>query len=147
MLVLWAKLSWITRQWFRYLWFHFDLLWTVAEALWCVCSCAQLTGQVTVIFYAPIVFQEVGFRSNTSAILASVGLGAVKVLRSSVLMKDTKSAIRQWDLREEARILNNIYFIAEQCRHMHFFSMANIIHTCFLRNFCCINWTSRLTSY
>ncbi|XP_072046507.1 solute carrier family 2, facilitated glucose transporter member 10-like [Amphiura filiformis] len=40
----------------------------------------QFTGQVSVLYYAPSVFQALGFESNTSATLATVGLGIVKVL-------------------------------------------------------------------
>uniref|UniRef100_I3MNQ0 Solute carrier family 2, facilitated glucose transporter member 10 n=1 Tax=Ictidomys tridecemlineatus TaxID=43179 RepID=I3MNQ0_ICTTR len=39
----------------------------------------QLTGQPNVLCYASTVFRSVGFRGGSSAVLASVGLGAVKV--------------------------------------------------------------------
>ncbi len=39
----------------------------------------QITGQPTVLYYAPAVFLSFGFTSSTSATLATVGLGIVKV--------------------------------------------------------------------
>ncbi|XP_046289231.1 solute carrier family 2, facilitated glucose transporter member 10 isoform X1 [Marmota monax] len=39
----------------------------------------QLTGQPNVLCYASTVFRSVGFRGGSSAVLASVGLGAMKV--------------------------------------------------------------------
>jgi len=38
-----------------------------------------LTGQSTVLSYAPMIFHEVGFHSDTAAVLATLGLGIVKV--------------------------------------------------------------------
>ncbi|CAH2302956.1 solute carrier family 2, facilitated glucose transporter member 10 [Pelobates cultripes] len=46
----------------------------------------QLTGQPNVLFYASTIFRSVGFQSNSSAVLASVGLGLVKVLSTLVAM-------------------------------------------------------------
>nr|XP_046238104.1 solute carrier family 2, facilitated glucose transporter member 10 [Scatophagus argus] len=40
----------------------------------------QFTGQPNVLFYASTIFNSVGFQSNASALLASVGLGFVKVI-------------------------------------------------------------------
>ncbi|XP_065061741.1 solute carrier family 2, facilitated glucose transporter member 12-like [Rhopilema esculentum] len=40
----------------------------------------QITGQPTVLYYAPAVFQSLGFKSSSSATLATVGLGVVKVV-------------------------------------------------------------------
>ncbi|XP_070815263.1 solute carrier family 2, facilitated glucose transporter member 10 [Chaetodon trifascialis] len=40
----------------------------------------QFTGQPNVLFYASTIFRSVGFQSNASAVLASVGLGFVKVI-------------------------------------------------------------------
>lgn len=40
----------------------------------------QLTGQPTVLYYAPVLFKRLGFNANTSATLATIGLGAVKVV-------------------------------------------------------------------
>nr|XP_040058618.1 solute carrier family 2, facilitated glucose transporter member 10 isoform X2 [Gasterosteus aculeatus aculeatus] len=40
----------------------------------------QFTGQPNVLLYASTIFHAVGFRSNASAVLASVGLGSVKVV-------------------------------------------------------------------
>ncbi|CAH6776767.1 solute carrier family 2, facilitated glucose transporter member 10 [Phodopus roborovskii] len=39
----------------------------------------QLTGQPNVLYYASTIFRSVGFRGGSSAVLASVGLGTVKV--------------------------------------------------------------------
>lgn len=39
----------------------------------------QFTGQPSVLFYASTIFRSVGFQSDASAVLASLGLGFVKV--------------------------------------------------------------------
>eukprot|EP00106_Octopus_bimaculoides_P021560 XP_014789002.1 PREDICTED: solute carrier family 2, facilitated glucose transporter member 10-like [Octopus bimaculoides] len=39
----------------------------------------QFTGQPNMLYYAPIVFRAVGFPSDSAAILATLGLGTVKV--------------------------------------------------------------------
>ncbi len=44
----------------------------------------QVTGINTVIYYAPIIFQFAGFKSVSSAILATVGVGVVNVLMTIV---------------------------------------------------------------
>ncbi|NXM69651.1 GTR10 protein, partial [Serilophus lunatus] len=46
----------------------------------------QFTGQPNVLGYASKIFHSVGFQSNSSAILASVGLGAIKVVSTLVAM-------------------------------------------------------------
>ncbi|NXP63302.1 GTR10 protein, partial [Chloropsis cyanopogon] len=46
----------------------------------------QFTGQPNVLGYASKIFHSVGFQSNSSAILASVGLGAIKVMATLVAM-------------------------------------------------------------
>ncbi|NWY73252.1 GTR10 protein, partial [Erithacus rubecula] len=46
----------------------------------------QFTGQPNVLGYASKIFHSAGFQSNSSAILASVGLGAVKVVATLVAM-------------------------------------------------------------
>ncbi|KAF3689378.1 Solute carrier family 2, facilitated glucose transporter member 10 Glucose transporter type 10 [Channa argus] len=50
----------------------------------------QFTGQPNVLFYASTIFHSVGFQSNASAVLASVGLGLVKVAATltSMLFSD-----------------------------------------------------------
>ena len=50
----------------------------------------QVTGINAILYYAPTIFQDAGFGSNASAILATVGLGAVMVLATvvAVLMMD-----------------------------------------------------------
>ncbi|XP_077991663.1 solute carrier family 2, facilitated glucose transporter member 12-like [Glandiceps talaboti] len=40
----------------------------------------QVSGQTNVLYYAPTVFQMLGFQSNFAATLATVGLGTVKAL-------------------------------------------------------------------
>jgi len=45
----------------------------------CVVVYWQLTGQSTVLNYAPMIFHEVGFHTDTAAVLATLGLGVVKV--------------------------------------------------------------------
>uniref|UniRef100_A0A8C2WQV2 Solute carrier family 2, facilitated glucose transporter member 10 n=1 Tax=Cyclopterus lumpus TaxID=8103 RepID=A0A8C2WQV2_CYCLU len=40
----------------------------------------QFTGQPNVLLYASTIFHSVGFQSNASAVLASVGLGFIKVV-------------------------------------------------------------------
>uniref|UniRef100_A0A667XSR3 Solute carrier family 2, facilitated glucose transporter member 10 n=1 Tax=Myripristis murdjan TaxID=586833 RepID=A0A667XSR3_9TELE len=46
----------------------------------------QLTGQPNVLFYASTIFHSVGFQSDASAVLASVGLGLVKVIATVISM-------------------------------------------------------------
>lgn len=46
----------------------------------------QFTGQPNILFYASTVFHAVGFQSNHSALLASVGLGLVKVIATLTSM-------------------------------------------------------------
>ncbi|XP_036386232.1 solute carrier family 2, facilitated glucose transporter member 10 [Megalops cyprinoides] len=46
----------------------------------------QFTGQPNVLFYASTIFHSVGFESDASAVLASVGLGVVKVVATLVSM-------------------------------------------------------------
>jgi sugar porter (SP) family MFS transporter len=46
----------------------------------------QVTGINTVIYYAPSIFKEAGFASNSAAILATVGIGVVNVLMTVVAL-------------------------------------------------------------
>ncbi|XP_004586142.2 solute carrier family 2, facilitated glucose transporter member 10 [Ochotona princeps] len=46
----------------------------------------QLTGQPNVLYYASTIFHSVGFRVGSSAVLASVGLGVVKVVATLAAM-------------------------------------------------------------
>ncbi|XP_008303634.1 solute carrier family 2, facilitated glucose transporter member 10 isoform X2 [Stegastes partitus] len=46
----------------------------------------QFTGQPNVLFYASTIFHSVGFESDASAVLASVGLGLVKVIATLTSM-------------------------------------------------------------
>lgn len=46
----------------------------------------QFTGQPNVLFYASTIFQSAGFEGDTSAVLASVGLGVVKVIATLISM-------------------------------------------------------------
>jgi sugar porter (SP) family MFS transporter len=46
----------------------------------------QITGINTVIYYAPIIIQSAGISSNSGAILATAGIGAVNVLMTIVSM-------------------------------------------------------------
>lgn len=46
----------------------------------------QFTGQPNVLLYASTIFHSVGFQSNASAVLASVGLGFVKVVVTLISM-------------------------------------------------------------
>lgn len=46
----------------------------------------QFTGQPNILCYASTVFRSVGFRSDSSAVLASVGLGVMKVISTLVAM-------------------------------------------------------------
>ncbi|XP_070556195.1 solute carrier family 2, facilitated glucose transporter member 10-like isoform X2 [Ptychodera flava] len=46
----------------------------------------QVTGQTNVLYYAPTVFQMLGFQSNSAATLATVGLGFVKALATIVCL-------------------------------------------------------------
>ena len=40
----------------------------------------QFTGQPNVLYYAPTIFEEIGFKSDSAATLATVGLGLIKVI-------------------------------------------------------------------
>lgn len=44
----------------------------------------QFTGQPNILYYAPVVFQAVGFPSDSAAELATLGLGTVKVTAAIV---------------------------------------------------------------
>ncbi|KAM4691939.1 solute carrier family 2, facilitated glucose transporter member 10 [Rhinophrynus dorsalis] len=55
----------------------------------------QITGQPNVLYYASTIFRSVGFQSNSSAVLASVGLGVVKVLSTLVAMSCADKAGRR----------------------------------------------------
>ncbi|XP_062272168.1 solute carrier family 2, facilitated glucose transporter member 10 [Scomber scombrus] len=46
----------------------------------------QFTGQPSVLFYASTIFHSVGFQSDASAVLASLGLGLVKVIATLTAM-------------------------------------------------------------
>ncbi|XP_067856450.1 solute carrier family 2, facilitated glucose transporter member 10 [Heptranchias perlo] len=55
----------------------------------------QLTGQPNVLYYASTIFRSVGFQSNAAAVLASVGLGIVKVIATVVAMVCTDKVGRR----------------------------------------------------
>ncbi|NXE23667.1 GTR10 protein, partial [Ardeotis kori] len=55
----------------------------------------QFTGQPNVLGYASKIFHSMGFQSNSSAILASVGLGAIKVVATLVAMAFADKAGRR----------------------------------------------------
>ncbi|NXP47211.1 GTR10 protein, partial [Heliornis fulica] len=55
----------------------------------------QFTGQPNVLGYASKIFHSVGFQSNSSAILATVGLGAIKVVATLVAMAFADKAGRR----------------------------------------------------
>lgn len=44
----------------------------------------QVTGINTVIYYAPTIFQEAGFHSDASALIATAGVGVVNMLMTVV---------------------------------------------------------------
>ncbi|XP_045160564.2 solute carrier family 2, facilitated glucose transporter member 10-like isoform X2 [Mercenaria mercenaria] len=46
----------------------------------------QFTGQPNVLYYAPTIFEEIGFHSNSAATLATVGLGIVKVVMTIIAL-------------------------------------------------------------
>uniref|UniRef100_A0A3Q3K5C6 Solute carrier family 2, facilitated glucose transporter member 10 n=1 Tax=Monopterus albus TaxID=43700 RepID=A0A3Q3K5C6_MONAL len=46
----------------------------------------QFTGQPNILFYASTIFHSVGFQSNASAVLASMGLGLIKVVATLTSM-------------------------------------------------------------
>ncbi|KAF7642566.1 hypothetical protein LDENG_00255680 [Lucifuga dentata] len=46
----------------------------------------QLTGQPNILLYASTIFHSAGFQSEASAVLASVGVGLVKVLTTLIAM-------------------------------------------------------------
>ncbi|XP_053104898.1 solute carrier family 2, facilitated glucose transporter member 10 [Hemicordylus capensis] len=55
----------------------------------------QFTGQPNILFYASKIFRSVGFQSNSSAILASVGLGVMKVIATLFAMAFADKAGRR----------------------------------------------------
>ncbi|NXU51321.1 GTR10 protein, partial [Turnix velox] len=55
----------------------------------------QFTGQPNVLGYASKIFHSVGFHSNSSATLASVGLGAIKVVATLIAMAFADKAGRR----------------------------------------------------
>jgi MFS transporter, SP family, galactose:H+ symporter len=60
---------------------------TVLRVIFCGIALAviqQITGINTVIYYAPTIFQEAGFHSALSSILATGGVGVVNVLMTIV---------------------------------------------------------------
>lgn len=46
----------------------------------------QFTGQPNVLYYAPTIFEEIGFESHSAATLATVGLGIVKVIMTIIAL-------------------------------------------------------------
>ncbi|XP_069128335.1 solute carrier family 2, facilitated glucose transporter member 12-like [Argopecten irradians] len=46
----------------------------------------QFTGQPNVLYYAPTIFEAVGFGSHSAATLATVGLGVVKVVMTVIAL-------------------------------------------------------------
>ncbi|KAH3782648.1 solute carrier family 2, facilitated glucose transporter member 10-like isoform X2 [Dreissena polymorpha] len=46
----------------------------------------QFTGQPNVLYYAPTIFEDIGFRSDSAATLATVGLGIVKVVMTVIAL-------------------------------------------------------------
>ncbi|XP_021374805.1 solute carrier family 2, facilitated glucose transporter member 12-like isoform X2 [Mizuhopecten yessoensis] len=46
----------------------------------------QFTGQPNVLYYAPTIFEAIGFGSHSAATLATVGLGAVKVVMTVIAL-------------------------------------------------------------
>ncbi|XP_019365398.1 PREDICTED: solute carrier family 2, facilitated glucose transporter member 10 [Gavialis gangeticus] len=55
----------------------------------------QFTGQPNVLCYASKIFRSVGFQSNSSAVLASVGLGVMKVIATLIAMACADKAGRR----------------------------------------------------
>ncbi|XP_033738281.1 solute carrier family 2, facilitated glucose transporter member 10-like [Pecten maximus] len=46
----------------------------------------QFTGQPNVLYYAPTIFEAVGFGSHSAATLATVGLGVIKVIMTVIAL-------------------------------------------------------------
>jgi MFS family permease len=55
----------------------------------------QLTGHANVLSYAPIIFERAGLRDRSAAVLATVGLGAIKVLATIVALWQVDRAGRR----------------------------------------------------
>ncbi|XP_053250131.1 solute carrier family 2, facilitated glucose transporter member 10 isoform X2 [Podarcis raffonei] len=55
----------------------------------------QFTGQPNILGYASTIFRSVGFQSDSSAVLASVGLGVMKVIATVVAMAFADKAGRR----------------------------------------------------
>ncbi|XP_028406379.1 solute carrier family 2, facilitated glucose transporter member 10-like [Dendronephthya gigantea] len=46
----------------------------------------QFTGQPSVLYYAPLIFENIGFRSHSAATLATVGIGLTKLVATVVTL-------------------------------------------------------------
>lgn len=55
----------------------------------------QCTGQPNVLYYAPTIFEGIGFESDSAATLATVGLGCVKVVMTVI----TLCCVDKWGRR------------------------------------------------
>ncbi|KAJ8305956.1 hypothetical protein KUTeg_016501 [Tegillarca granosa] len=54
----------------------------------------QFTGQPSVLYYAPTIFEAIGFETNSAATLATVGLGIVKTVTWLVLSEIFPAAVK-----------------------------------------------------
>ncbi|XP_076012719.1 solute carrier family 2, facilitated glucose transporter member 10 [Genypterus blacodes] len=71
---------------FKYLFHHKDNMRTRTVIGLALVTFQQLTGQPNLLLYASTIFHSVGFHSQASAVLASVGVGVIKVVTTLISM-------------------------------------------------------------
>lgn len=80
----------------------------------------QLSGQPNVLLYASTIFYTLGFHSHTAAVLASVGLGLVKVLSTLLSMTLSDRVGRRPLLIGGCSVMAiNLMTIGFLCTHSH----------------------------
>ncbi|XP_022097038.1 solute carrier family 2, facilitated glucose transporter member 10-like [Acanthaster planci] len=71
----------------------------------------QFTGQTNVLYYAPTIFQSLGFGNDAAATMATVGLGLVKVVSTTICLCCVDKAGRRHFLLVGAGIMTVIIII------------------------------------
>ncbi|XP_038057015.1 solute carrier family 2, facilitated glucose transporter member 10-like [Patiria miniata] len=71
----------------------------------------QFTGQTNVLYYAPTIFKSLGFGTDAAATMATVGLGLVKVLTTTICLCCVDKAGRRHFLLVGAGIMTVIIII------------------------------------
>lgn len=90
----------------------------------------QLTGQPNVLLYASTIFYTLGYHSHTAAVLASVGLGLVKVPSTLVSMALSDRVGRRPLLIGGCSVMAvNLMIIGLLCTHSHVDEMSCVSTT------------------